>query len=437
MKRFTSVLAVILLVGLIAGCTKPTGQDDFKKGNVIFIHPDGVGLADWHIMRALYYGPDAESNWDKLPQIGLYRGHTANSLTTSSHAGATMHSYGVKVKRDSYGMNGTEEVTALSGKKMSIMQEAMEAGIATGIINSGTIVEPGTGVFVASDESRGNREAIAEKIIKSGADLIFSGGEEWLLPEGTEGFYTESGNRKDGQNLINWAKENGYHVLYSKKDLQNIPADAEKLLGVFAESDIYNDMSEEKLKEKDLQNFNPEAPTDAEMLQVALDFFSKKDKRFFIVLEEEATDNFGNYNNANGALEALKRADDAIGVAREYLKKDPNTLILTASDSEGGGMEALGLPPDRMSKDEPLPTKDPNGAPIDGINGIGTKPFVTKPDKHGTEFAFEILWSTGYDVYGSVVSRAEGLNAKYVKNSVQNTDMYRYMYVTLFGKMLK
>jgi len=43
------------------------------------------------------------------------------------------------------------------------MMEAKSEGINIGIINSGKIVEPGTGVFVASDESRGNEDAISKK----------------------------------------------------------------------------------------------------------------------------------------------------------------------------------------------------------------------------------------------------------------------------------
>ena len=437
MRKIQILILFVLVLTIAAGCTKPTGQDNYKKGNVVFIHPDGTSLSNYNATRILYYGPDSTMNWDRIPNSAFYRGHTKNSLTSSSHAGATMHSYGVKVVRDSYGMDGKEELTARSGKKMSIMQEAMKSGIQTGIINSGDVVEPGTGVFVASDTSRGNREEIARKVIQSGADLIFVGGERLMLPEGIEGKHGQEGIRKDGLNLIKWAEEKGYHILYTKEDLKTIPDDAEKLLGVFAADDTYNDKSEEELKELGLQNYNPDAPTLAEMTQAALDFFSRKKERFFLVVEEEGTDNFGNYNNASGMLEALKRADDAMGITLDFIKKNPNTMLITAADSEAGGMEVMGLPEDRMNPNENLPERGPNGAPIDGREGTGTKPFIAKPDKNGKRFAFEVQWSTGYDVYGAVIAKAAGLNSEYVKGSIQNTDIYKYMYLTLFGKMLK
>lgn len=71
-------------------------QINNDTGNVIFIHVDGTSLANWNALRVLYYGPDGETNWDKLSHIGLYQGHTKTTLTSSSEAGATTHAYGLK-----------------------------------------------------------------------------------------------------------------------------------------------------------------------------------------------------------------------------------------------------------------------------------------------------------------------------------------------------
>ena len=430
-------LIITMLFALLFGSLSfPQTDSKSNTGNVIFIHPDGTGLSGWHACRLLYYGPDGELNWDRLPGIGLYRGHTKNSITTSSQAGATMHAYGVKVDYDSYGLQQGEIITAASGNHMSIMQEAKSKGIYTGIINSGSIIEPGTGVFVASDPLREHYEAISKKIIQSGTDIILSGGEEWLLPEGFKGRHG-AGKRKDGLNLISWAEQNGYKVVYNRDELLKVSAGVEKLLGVFAEGHTFNDIPEEILVQNNLQNYSPDAPTLAEMTKKAIDIFSNKEGNFMLVVEEEGTDNFGNCNNAGGYLEALKRADDAIGVVLKYIHQNPNTLIITASDSEAGGLEVLGDTEDKMNPDNPVPANDKNGAPIDGRNGTGSKPFISAPDKFGSRFPFEIHWSTKSDIYGSVVARAGGLNAEYVNGSFDNTDVYRVMYLTLFGKLLK
>jgi len=429
-------ILILQLVTISAGSYGQIDKTGIETGNVIFIHPDGSSLASWNAIRILYYGPDGELNWDKLSHIGLYQGHTSNTLTSSSEAGATIHAYGVKVELFSYGMDGSKPLTSRSGKNMSLMHESMEMGIRTGIINSGTIVEPGTGVFAASDLSRANEEAITKKIIESGCDLIFSGGEEVMLPEGIKGRFG-TGKRKDGLNLINYAKEKGYYVVFDKEELNSVPEGISKILGVFASRHTFNDKSEEELSQLGLHNYSDTAPTLAEMTEFALKFLSTDKKQFFLVIEEEGPDNFGNANNANGTFEALKRADDAIGVSLEFLNDNPNTLIITAADSEAGGLEVYGFLEKDMPRDKPLPEKSKNGAPLDGINGTATLPFLTGKDKNGRNFPFAVAWSTTDDVFGSVVAKAEGLNAHLMNGKIDNTDIYRIMYTTLFGKWLQ
>lgn len=236
-------------------------------------------------------------------------------------------------------------------------------------------------------------------------------------------------------NLINWAKENGYEIVYSKDELQNTSADAKRILGVFAKIHTFNDKTEEDLIELGLPNYSETAPTLAEMTDFALKFLSRKGQ-FILVVEEEGTDNFGNRNNANGKLEALSRADDAIGVVLNFIDSNPNTMLITASDSEAGGLEVDGFEVDIFNEDNPLPERDNNGAPLDGINGTGTLPFLSAPDKNGKQFPFAIAWSCFGDVTGSVVARAHGLNSEKMCGKIDNTDIYRFMYLTLFGVWL-
>ncbi|MEP0861741.1 MAG: alkaline phosphatase [Ignavibacterium sp.] len=410
-------------------------QISSEKGNVIFIHPDGTGLSDWNALRIFKVGPDNDLNWDKMNSIGLYQGHIRNRITASSNAGATIHAYGVKADVDDFGLIDNEVPVARSGKRLSIMKEAMQQGIFTGIINSGSIEEPGTAVFVSSNVKRGNYNEIAKDVIQSGADLIFSGGEDFLLPEGTKGRHSQSGKRKDGFNLIEWATSKGYKIVYTKDELLNTSFDEKKILGVFASRSTFNDRTEEELREKGLPNYNPTAPTVAEMTKFALEFLSRKGQ-FFLVVEEEGTDNFGNRNNANGKLEALSNADEAIGFAIEFINKNPNTLILTASDSEAGGMEVLGYEIENLSDNNPLPERDANGSPVDGREGTGTLPFISAPDKNGNRFPFGIGWSCFGDVSGGVVARAHGMHSEKMKGKIDNTDIYRFMYMGLFGKWL-
>lgn len=272
MRWILVVIALLWAAQVDAQATRPATAA--RLGSVIFIHPDGTTDTHYTAARLLHKGSDGMLNWDALPAMALYRGHMLDALAATSHSGATVHAYGVKVPIDSYGMHGERPLIARSGKAKSIMQEASEAGIATGVVNSGTIIEPGTGVFLASVRSRRLFEEIALQHVESSADVIFAGGEEWMLPAGVQGRHGP-GKRTDGQNLIELAVKKGFTVIYTRDQLQKLPAETPRVLGLFAAADTYNDRAEEVLRELKLPLYQPDAPTVAEMTEAALRVLSR------------------------------------------------------------------------------------------------------------------------------------------------------------------
>jgi alkaline phosphatase len=226
----------------------------------------------------LEYGPDGYSNWDRMERMGIYRSHLLNSTNASSHGGATIHAFGVKVPFDTYGCCPEKPLTSLSGKSIGIMMEARDAGMATCLINSGHICEPGTGVFAAGAAKRSMTDEISDQIIHSGVDIIFSGGEELMLPEGVTGHHGRPGVRSDGKNLIEEAKQLGYTVVYDRDEMLALPDETEKVLGVFAARHTFNAMTEEKLQEQGLPFYNEGAPSVAEMTETALRILTARGK---------------------------------------------------------------------------------------------------------------------------------------------------------------
>jgi len=432
MKNFSVSIIHILSLLFLFSCTK---VDYNETGSVIFIHPDGSGLSMWSALRLIKVGPDGNLNWDKMDNMGLYRGHLTNSASSSSNGGATVHAFGVKADYNAFGINPSRPIKSLSNKNYSIMTEAKLSGKSIGIVNSGHLCEPGTAVFLANAPQRSMEDSISAQLVHSGADIILGGGEVMLLPEGKMGFHGEAGIRKDGRNLIEEAKELGYTVILTREELLNLPYDIDKVLGVFAARHTFNSLSEEELIERGLKNYNESAPTLLEMTKAALSILHLKGKEFYLVVEEEGSDNFSNHNNANGALDALSRADDAIGYAMNYIEKNPKTLLITAADSDAGAMQVIGLRnPEELNA--PVPDTTWNGAPQDGIGGTSTLPFISKPDQFGNKLPFVITWATSADAMGGVVAKAHGLNSDCLPKNVDNTDIYRLTYRTLFGKVL-
>ena len=453
-SRLKALLAGLLGFGLLVSISPTTGAEPAvmaaapRNANVIWFHPDGYGLSHWDALRTLSVGPDGRLNWDKLPYIASYTGHMKDALVGTSHGGATTHAYGVKVARDSLGLDGASEITALSGKRMSIMEEAVRAGFATALIQTGSVTEPGTAAFVASVPIRDMHDEIARQVIESGVHIIFGGGERFLLPAGVPGRHG-LGTRADGINLIERAIELGYAVVYTREEMLALPRTATRVLGVFAHGHTFHDRTEEALRAAGLPLYVLTAPTLAEMSSVALEILSRHPRPrgsttaargFFMVVEEEGTDNFPNNSNAAGSFEAGRRADEAFGLFREFVGRNPRTLLLTAADSSAGSKNIHDWA-DPIVGSGPI-NSGPGGAfvsaPFDGVDGAGTPPFRSAPDQFGNRYPFAVAWAFRWDLGGDILVRAEGLNARRVRELgvVDNTDIYRLMYLTLFGRWL-
>jgi alkaline phosphatase len=413
---------------------------DKKTGSVIFIHPDGAGMAAWEVLRAIDVGPDAELNWDKLPHIAVYNGPMSDSLTASSNGGATAHATGIRAEYTSFGLRGDgSRIVDAKGESLSVMRQALRAGLPTALVQSGSVIEPGTACFVAEAPRRDQYDLIAEQVIESGVDLILGGGEQHYLPKGIPGRHGV-GERKDQKNLIDRAKSLGYTVVYTRDELAKLPTTEKRVLGVFADLHTFNDRSEEQLAIAGLPLYYPDAPTIGEMTEYALRNLAARGQRFMLVVEEEGSDNFGNNTNAAGMIEALRRADAALGAARQFVAQHPQTLLITCCDSDAGGMRMNGIP--MRGKDAKVPATLPAvtdvGSPIDGVAGTGSAPFMARPDRFGKSLPFFISWAHSDDVSGGILVRAEGFNAENVKGTFSNTDVAELMRETLFaGEMTK
>jgi len=292
--------------------------------------------------------------------------------------------------------------------------------------------------------------------------------------------------------------------------LDSNPAYAPHVLGLFAYQDLFNDRNEEDLIARgkvtaDPVNFvgpledplapgsstpgfrskasrlilwgdlpgeagyNP--PTFSEMFEVALVILDRAAKqqsnpasrRFFMVAEQEANDNFGNNDNAVGMLQALHDTDQAIGIARDYVARNPRTTILTAADSDAGGLQVytpyrdtvvteageintsnftfgFSSNPARNSPNLPNIPDGLEGRGQDAAAPGGTKMFLSEPDAVGQRNEFSLVWPGTGDYGGAILSRGAGLNAGLLSSvfaaRFDNIDAYRLMYVSLFGKLL-
>ena len=561
LRAVSAACALMLAVGLAsassASATRAPAADPGRAamtqavptGNVIFFHPDGTGLNHWAAHRMYFHGLDGISNWDRLPNMAVYRGHMGNLIHGTSHAGATTHAFGYKVDafgsfgRDGDGNVGRDRhIRSLSGFNGSVMREAANAGIPVGVVNDGHIGEPGTGAFLAEVGNRDNWQEITRQMIlgRPGMNdtapwVIMGGGEADALPQGTTTLHrnvneerrapvnSRQSLRTDDLNLVAaWnamgsgnlsndpTQRDDFIVVRTRAEFERLqqalqahPRYAPRVLGLFAFQDTFNDRNEQDLinrgfvragmaagttgagpqKQSRLvlwgdhdaaePGFNP--PTFAEMTEVAITILSRAaaqrpqaaQRRFFLVAEQESIDNFGNNTNAIGMLHAMQDTDRAIGKALDFLRRNERTLIVTAADSDAGGMTVVsgqvsgitpptnilpaGRAPDNVAAVATNPSAaipaggtGPDAAAVnnflDGVEGRQSPMFVTEPDQFGNRMQFGIAWPGTADYHGGVLSRAAGLNAGLLNSRFSqrfdNVDVYRLKHATLFGRML-
>jgi len=435
-RSISRFLCLAALAATVAGPALAVCQREPTGNGAIFFHPDGTSASAWDAMRILYYGPDGGLQFERLPELAPYRGNVKDRLTSSSNAGAVIHATGTRAWVGTFGMDEQgEEIRSADGTTNTIMQEAVACELGTALVQTGSLIEPGTAAFVSEAENRyADTEEIALEVVESGVDILLGAGEEWLLPEGVEGRFG-GGQRSDGRNLIEEAEARGYRVVYTRDEMLALDAGVDKVLGVFNDEDTFFDQPEEDLRAEGLPNFLPSAPSVAEMSAFALSRIGDHPNGFLAVVEEEGSDNFCNKMNASGCLEALKRADDAYGVMLDYIDTHPDTFLVSTSDSNAGGMQVRDMP----SPEQRVPERaEGSGAALDGRDGTGTLPFVSAPDRNGRRFPFAIAWASNLDLGSGVMARAAGLNAEELlpSSGVANTDIYRMLYLTLFGERL-
>ena len=399
--------------------------------SAIFLHPDGMAANTWSAARLMQVGPDGRLAWDALPRLAIYVGPSLDSVNQSSNGGATTHAYGVRAQLDSYGQINGAVSTAASGKAMSLMREAQAAGKKVAILNSSSLTEPGTGAFLASVAERDDEAEIAAQILAAAPDIALGGGEMFFLPKGVQGRHGE-GVREDGRNLVEEAKAAGYTVVFTADELAALPAEATKVLGLFAHEGTFNEMDEAGLAAAGLPAFQPQAPRFDTMLAFILARFEGAPNGYFIVGNEEGTDNLSGENNAVATLDAAAGADRAIALALAEAKTDPGLTVVVASDSDNGGLNATS---DDLNDPEdlprPLPDRTANGSPLDSDNG---EPFLTPPDANGNRIPFYLTWASDSDSAGGTVVRGIGPGAQVIEGTVDATAVYKALHAGLFGE---
>jgi len=250
-------------------------------------------------------------NLEKFKMIGLHKSYASNDLITDSAAAATAFACGVKTYNGAIGVNPDTVVMK------TILEEAEENGLKTGLVATSTIVHATPASFIAHQKQRKMYDEIAADFLKTDIDIFIGGGKKHFQ------------RRDDGRDLYKELEEKGYIVDdYFATDFENVKVDYSKKFA-------YLTSDKDPLPAAQGRDYLIPAS------ELAVDYLSKNSKKaekgFFLMIEGSQIDWGGHANNSEYIISEMIEFDKAIGKVLEFAKKDGETLVIVTADHETGG----------------------------------------------------------------------------------------------------
>lgn len=325
------------------------------KHVILFI---GDGTSESEITIARNYAEGAAGYFkglDVLPITGAYTTYALNKAAksieyvTDSAASASAWATGVKT------YNGALAIDTFGNKKISLLKLAKDAGFATGNVTTTELQDATPAALVAQINSRkcygpsqtskdcsayalenGGIGSITEQLLSTRADVTLGGGAKTFNEVALGGTYK-------GKTLLAQAKETGYNVVTDLSSLNQVKSanQQQPLLGLFAAGNLpvlwtgpASTQDGNKLEAATCVP-NPEfagTPKLKDLTAKAIELLKENKKGFFLQVESGSIDKANHASDACGQIGETVQLDEAVQVALEFAKKNPDTLIIVTGD---------------------------------------------------------------------------------------------------------
>lgn len=381
-------MVFVLITAVAAGVNvraKDTGKHKHAR-NIIFMVPDGMGLADVTAARIFKGGPDGEPlSFELLEQVGYQRTHSANSTVTDSAAAAAAWATG-----DKY-INGQISWHSDTDIPKTILELAKEKGKATGLVATSDITHATPAAFGAHVSVRKSEGEIARQFIEeTEVDVLLGGG--FANNRSNSPFPPED----LGALLSSATNEYGYVYADSLADLESA-ASSDKILGLFKPGG----KTVEMFRVDPTRSYPAEEPTLPEMTEAALKVLSRDQDGFFLMVEGSQVDWRNHANDIRGMIAETLAFEESVKVVIQWLDADPSrwndTLLIVVPDHETGGFQING-PYGSLSK---------AGDIVDGG------------------------WTSGSHTAVDTIVWSEGAGSQFLRGPLDNTDLFRVMETVL------
>lgn len=307
--------------------------------NVIFMIADGLSIADRTTARLMSKGmtegkADGRLHMDDLEYAAFIGTSSTGSIATDSANTASAYMSGHKSAVNALGVYADRTEDSLDDPKVELISEALArtGSKSVGIVSTAEIEDATPASLIAHTRKRSDKAEIATMLFESQPDLILGGGSAYLLPQSTPG-----SKRKDDENLIEQFQDAGYALATDAATLAAATegSNSGKILGMFHTGNMDSSLDRKFLKKGTVEDF-PNQPGLVEMTEAALTQLSKNPEGFFVMIEAATVDKMKHPMDWERAMFDMIEFDQAVGVAKDFVAENPDTLLIVTGDHTHG-----------------------------------------------------------------------------------------------------
>ncbi|HQS60118.1 MAG: alkaline phosphatase [Polynucleobacter sp. 17-46-58] len=311
-----------------------------KVKNIILFIGDGMTIANRTAARVLSKGISegryqGKLSFDDMPHMALIGTSGSDSLITDSANSMSAYTTGHKTAVNAMGVYVSRASNNLEHPKVETIAELIKrkTNMSVGIVSDAELQDATPGAMVAHTRRRADKSYIAEQLLASGAEVILGGGSAYFYPQSAKG-----SKRKDENNLIEQFKQDGYKIAFTKDELLQAgsAASTKKLFGVFHPDNMDGSLDRFFLKKNTVEQY-PNQPDLTEMTQSAINVLSKNPNGFFLMVEAALIDKFNHPLDWERAAFDTIMLSNAVQVAKDFAKNNPDTLIIVTPDHTHSG----------------------------------------------------------------------------------------------------
>ena len=333
------LLNILLLPLLLLACQAQSNNLPLAKSTIFFIG-DGMGIASLTASRIYSKGSNGKMNFEKFKNIGLAKTYSSDNFVTDSAAAATALASGIKTYNGSIGFSDPNLDPKKEARKLqTIIDVAHRAGKSVGIITTTRVTHATPASFFAHVRHRDSEKEIATQVADSPLTFLLGGGK-----------------KNFDANEISNLKSKGWTLVENAQDLNALNKEQKglKVLGLFNDDHLTYTFDR-----KQIHNIEHTEPTLAQMLFWGIKTLKKNAKGYLLIVEAGRIDHAGHENHARRNIFDTVALDEAYGIAFEEAGSE--TLIVSTSDHETGGLAINGYAPLKSMKGDEIFKKNNKG----------------------------------------------------------------------------